>query len=72
MHNHTVSIFPSFRSFGDKSLPFGTGLHAECWAAWQDARAEAVKALALMGVNPPVPEPDAFAGRGHENSRATP
>jgi hypothetical protein len=57
-------------------LPFGTEpglhvwLHAECWAAWQQARrGQAVKALALMGINPPVPS---TPGRGHKNSRTTP
>jgi hypothetical protein len=41
-------------------LPFGiepgthTWLHAECWGAWQRARrAQAVKALTLMGVSQP-------------------
>ena len=41
-------------------LPFGTEpgthtwLHAECWRAWQGARrAQAVKALTLMGVSQP-------------------
>ncbi len=41
-------------------LPFGiepgthTWLHAECWGAWQGARrAQAVKALTLMGVSQP-------------------
>ena len=56
-------------------LPFGTEpgthvwLHAECWAAWQEARrGQAVKALALMGINPPVPSTQ---GRGLKNPRAT-
>ena len=57
-------------------LPFGTEpgphvwVHAECYAAWQAARrAQAVKALALMGINPPVPWTQ---GRGHKNPRTTP
>ena len=56
-------------------LPFGTDpgthvwLHAECWEAWQDARrSQAVKALALMGINPLVPSTQ---GRGRENPRST-
>ena len=56
-------------------LPFGTEpgphvwVHAECWAAWQEARrGQAVKALALMGINPPVPSTQ---GRGLKNPRAT-
>ena len=57
-------------------LPFGTEpgphvwLYAECWSAWQEARrAQAVKALALMGINRPVPSTQ---GRGHKNPRTTP
>jgi len=57
-------------------LPFGTEpgrhvwLHAECWATWQAARrGQAMKALALMGINPPVPSTE---GRGPKNSRTTP
>jgi hypothetical protein len=62
-------------SLGAVVLPFGTEpgthtwLHAECWAAWQEARrGQAVKALALMGINPPVPSTQ---GRGLKNPRAT-
>ena len=57
-------------------LPFGTEpgrhvwLHAECWTVWQEARrGQAVKALALMGINPPAPSTE---GRGHKNPRTTP
>ena len=57
-------------------LPFGTEpgphvwLHAECWAAWQEARrGQAVKALALMGISPPSPSTE---GRGCKNPWATP
>jgi len=57
-------------------LPFGTEpgphvwLHAECWAGWQEARrGRAVKALARMGINPPVPSAQ---GRGHKKARSTP
>lgn len=63
-------------STGAVVLPFGTEpgphvwLHAECWAAWQEARrGQAVKTLALIGINPPAPSTQ---GRGHKNPRATP
>jgi hypothetical protein len=58
-------------SLGAVVLPFGTEpgthtwLHAECWAAWHDARCDqAAKALTLLGINPS--EPSAH-GRGQKN-----
>ena len=55
----------------DPLLPFGvepTGhawLHSRCWPAWRAAgKAEAVAALAAMGIAPPAEFPDDFGKNG--------
>ncbi|WP_288048258.1 hypothetical protein [Acidiphilium sp.] len=55
----------------DPLLPFGTAiighawLHSGCWAAWHTARkAEAVTALATMGIVAPANFPDDFGKSG--------
>ena len=55
----------------DPLLPFGSGitghawLHSRCWPAWYAGRkAEAVAALAAMGIAPPADLPDDFGKSG--------
>ena len=55
----------------DPLLPFGTEptghawLHSRCWPAWHSARkADAIAALAAMGIAPPNEFPDDFGKKG--------